>query len=176
VGSLNGQGALSPGRYAVNAGLPGVTVAVPAGWSTDTDWVVLGPRGNMAPNGMAVRFYQVDNLAKNPLSFSDGVIDPPLGPTVSGLVQAIVTHPGQLVEFAIPVDVKLPADGRFCLSLDPTECGIWGWAPGQTFDWYIVDVNGQRLVIDAFHYPGTSADDLAAQRAVVESVQFASAP
>ncbi len=50
------------------------------------------------------------------------------------------------------------------------NCDIWGWAPGQTFDWSIVDVGGQRLIIDAFHYPGTPAADLAAQQAVVDSV------
>jgi hypothetical protein len=192
TGTLTGQGSLSPGRYTVNAGIPGLTVAVPASWSTDTDWVVIGPRGTGEPDGMAIRFYQIDNLAKNPLSSSDGPIDPPLGPTVSDLAQAIVRHPGwtataptdvtidghagKLVEFAIPLDAKLGADGQFCLSLDAGDCGIWGFAPGQTFDWYIVDVGGKRLIIDAYHYPGTSADDLAAQRAVVESVQFASTP
>ena len=138
---------------------------------------------------MAIRFYQIDNLARNPLSSADGKIDPPLGPTVSDLVQAIVTHPawtasaptavtidghpGQLVELAIPLDVKLGADGQFCLSIDTDgTCAFWGFTPGQTFDWYIVDVDGQRMVIDAFHYPGTSAADLAAQRAVVDSIQF----
>ena len=188
TGSLQGQGRLEPGRYLVNAGVPGVTVTVPAAWTTDTDWVVIGPRGNEAPVGMAVRFYQIDNLAKNPLSVSDGKFNPPLGPTVSDLVQAIVTHTawtagaptditidghaGQRVEFAIPSDAKLGAAGQFCLSLDTDgTCGIWGWSPGQTFDWSIVDVGGRRLVIDAFHYPGTSAADLAAQQAVVDSVK-----
>ena len=188
TGSLRGQGTLEPGRYLVNAGVPGVTVAVSAAWTTDNDWVVIGPRGKDAPAGMAVRFYEIDNLAKNPLSVSDGKLNPPLGPTVADLVQAIVTHPawtagaptnitidghaGQRVEFAIPSDAKLGADGQFCLSLDPNgTCGIWGWAPGQTFDWSIVDVGGRRLVIDAFHYPGTSAADLAAQQAVVDSVK-----
>ena len=187
TGSLQGQGTLEPGRYLVNAGVPGVTVTVPAAWSTDGDWVVIGPRGNQAPAGMAVRFFEIDNLAKNPLSVSDGKLNPPLGPTVSDLVHAIVSHPawtagaptditidghaGQRVEFAIPTDVKLGADGEFCLSIDADgTCGIWGWSPGQTFDWSILDVAGRRLVIEAFHYPGTSAADLAAQQAVVDSV------
>jgi len=34
-------------------------------------------------------------------------------------------------------------------------------------------VGGKRLVIDAFHYPGTSAADLAAQTAVIDSIQLA---
>jgi hypothetical protein len=191
VPSLNGQGTLQPGRYSVNGGIPGLTVAVPAGWSTDTDWVVIGPSGNDAPTGMAIRFEQVDNVAADPLRVDAGPFNAPLGPTVDDLVQALTTHPilkagpptaitidghpGQRVEFAIPSDANLGAsDGMYCIVLDISDCSIWGWAPGQTFDWFIVDVNGHRLVIDAFHYPGTSAADLAAQQSVVDSVQFGS--
>jgi hypothetical protein len=193
---LNGQEQLDPGRYQVNGGISTVvTVAVPAGWSAGDDWVVIGPRGNDLPDGMAIRFYTIPNLAANPLSHSAGNLDPPVGPTVDDMVQAIVVHPGwtasepaditidgragQLVSITIPADAVLPfVDGghTFYLYAEPSGGGIWGWARGQTFDWYIVDVDGQRLIIDSFHYPGTSEEDLAAQRAVVESVQFGSNP
>ena len=186
-----GDGPLDAGRYLIDGGaLPfDLTVAVPSGWSSSSGWVAIGPHGNREPDGLAIRFYPtVDNLAANPLRSTDGVLDPPPGPTVDDLVQAIVTHPawtateptditidgysGQLVQFAIPMDVEMPTDNRFYLVLDAGGGGIWGWAPGQTFDWYIVDVNGERIVVDAFHYPDTSEEDLAAQRAVVESIQF----
>jgi hypothetical protein len=49
---------------------------------------------------------------------------------------------------------------------------IYGSAPRQTFDLYIIDVAGERLVIDAFHDPGTSATDLVAQQAVLDSIQL----
>lgn len=193
VPELRDQEPLEAGRYRVNAGLTRhVTVAVPSDWSASGGWVVLGPRGNAEPDGMAIRFYTLDNLAANPLDRTDGLIDPPLGPTVDDLVEAVVAHPawtagaptditidghtGQLVQFAIPTDVEVPADGRFYLSLDSYGGGIWGWTPGQTFDWYIVDVDGERLIIDAISYPGTSQEDLAAQREVAESVEFGSNP
>jgi hypothetical protein len=70
----------------------------------------------------------------------------------------------------------LPADDTYYFYADPAGGGIWGFARGQTFEWYIVDVDGERLIIDSFHYPGTSEEDLAAQRAVVESVQLGSNP
>jgi hypothetical protein len=38
--------------------------------------------------------------------------------------------------------------------------------PGQPNVVYIVDVNGDRLVIDTWHMPGTSAADLAKHRAL----------
>lgn len=190
---LNGQDPLDAGRYQVNAGLStDVSVAVPSGWSAGGDWVVIGSRGNDLPDGMAIRFYTIPNLAANPLAHSEGNLDPPVGPTVDDMVQAIVAHPawtateptditidghaGQLVAITIPMDVELPADDTFYLYAEPGGGGIWGWAPGQTFDWYIVDVDGKRLIIDSFHYPGTSEEDLAAQRTVVESVQFGSNP
>jgi hypothetical protein len=188
---LNGQDPLDPGRYRVNAGIStDVTVAVPTGWSAGGDWVVIGPRGNDLPDGMAIRFYTIPNLAANPLSHSAGNLDPPVGPTVDDMVQAIVTHPawtateptditidghtGHLVTITIPVDAELPADDTFYFYAEPSGGGIWGFAPGQTFAWYIVDVDGERLIIDSFHYPGTPEEDLAAQRTVVESVQFGS--
>ena len=188
---LGGQAPLDPGRYVASTEPTfDVTVAVPSGWSASDGWVVIGPRDNDAPDGMAIRFYTVENLAANPLLHADGVIDPPLGPTVDDLVQAVVAHPawetstptditidghpGQLVQLTIPMDAQLGAapNDRYYLSLDPLSGGIWGWEPGQTFDWYIVDVDGSRFVIDAFHYPGTSEEDLAAQREVVESIEF----
>ena len=128
TGTLAGQGALQPGRYRVDAGIPGVTVTVPAGWTTVTDWVVRGPHGYDVPAGMAVRFYTLDNLAKNPMSAADGKLEPPLGPTVADLVQAIATHlawtasaptditidghAGQRVEFADSVGRQAGRRGR----------------------------------------------------------------
>lgn len=188
--ALGTQDSLDPGRYrVVNAG-PGldVTVAVPSGWSSGEDWVVIGPRGNDEPDGMAIRFYAYNlNLYTNPASLDEGQLSPPVGPTVDDLVEAIVNHPawtasaptditidghsGRLVSITIPSDAEFTADDKFFLFVDPGGGQVWGWAPGQTFDLYIVDVDGVRLVIDSFHYTGTSEDDLAAQREVVESVE-----
>ena len=190
VPRLDGQDPLEPGRYQVNAGVStDVTVAVPAGWGAGGDWVVAGPATD-PDNGITIRFYTIPNLAADPLSAAAGNLDPAVGPTVDDLVQAIVAHSawtatepkditidgraGRLVTITIPLDAPLPADGdgEFYLYADPAGGGIWGWLPGQTFDWYIVDVDGERLIIDAFHYPGASEEDLAAQRTVVESVEF----
>jgi len=196
VPRLNGQASLAPGRYQVNGSIStDVTLEVPAGWSAGGDWVVAGPVTDPDhDNGVTIRFYTIPNLAADPLSPAAGNLDPAVGPTVEDLVQAVVAHPawtateptditidgraGQLVTFMIPLDAPLPADGdgEFYLWADPAGGGIWGWLPGQTFDWYVVDVDGERLIIDAFHYPGAPEAELAAQRAVVESVKFGSNP
>lgn len=188
---LNGQAPLPAGRYQLDPTLPmKVTVAVPNGWSASGNWVVFGPKGYQAPNGMAIRFYTVGNLYKNPLSPDAGPLAPPVGPSVDDLVNAMVNHPdwtttgptalaidghaGKVVHVTLPAGVSNATP--FYLSVDASGGQVWGWVAGQLFDIYVIDVGGKRLVIDAFHYAGTSADDLAAQRAILDSVQLTPIP
>jgi len=186
--ALNGQATLN-GRYTIGSGLKSrVTVQVPAGWSASADWVVIGPNGNALPGGMAVRFYSITNAFKDPRSISAGVFNPPIGPTAADLAAAIVADPawaatqavdvtidGRLakhLQFAVPASSGLGADGQFDMFGTAGNPDVYGFALGQTFDLYIVDVGTERVVIDAFHYAGTSATDLAAQQAVIASIQL----
>lgn len=180
------------GRYTVGNLQSEVTVQVPAGWNTDDVWVVIGPNGNAAPNGMAVRFYTVANAFKNPRAVNDGVFDPPVGPTAADLAAALVGDPAwaatqtadvtidgrqaKHLQFAIPASSGLGSDGQFDMFGVAGNPNTWGFAPGQVFDLYMVDVGTERVVIDAYHYPGTSANDLAAQQAVIASIQLDPAP
>lgn len=189
---LNGQDPLPPGRYQVEPALPmDVTIEVPEGWSAGGAWVAVGPKGNEAPDGMAIRFYASDlNLYNDPLLPSDGLLAPPVGPSVDELVAAMVGHPdwdvtgtspitldgyaGQVVHVTLPEGTSDATP--FYLFVDAFGGQVYGWAAGQLFDVYIVDVAGERLVIDAFHYPETSATDLAAQQAVLDSIQIEPQP
>jgi hypothetical protein len=78
------------------------------------------------------------------------------------------------VRITIPDGAEFdPRDGgAFYLFRDEGSGSIWGLEVGQDFDVYIVDVDGERLVLDAFRYPGTSDADLAALEAVVDSIQI----
>jgi hypothetical protein len=194
VSALSGQVPLAPGRYTVLTGIDmQVTAAVPENWSAVGNWAVRGPRGEGSPDGMGLRFYTVGNLLNNPGSYADGLQDPPVGPTVEDLIQAIVeqeewtsSSPTELtiggfaaqhVRITIPDGAEFdPRDdgGAFYLFQDEGAGQIWGLEVGQMFDVYVVDVNGERLVLDAFHYPGTSAAHLAALEAVVDSIQISS--
>ena len=194
VPALSGQNPLPPGRYLVDPALPmDVTIAVPEGWSAGRAEVVRGPRGNEAPDGMAIRFYAFDNLNlyNDPLQPIDGFLAPPVGPSVDELVAAMVEHPdwdvtgtspitldgyaGQVVHVTLPEGTSDATP--FYLFADVRSGGqIYGWAAGQLFDVYVVDVAGERLVIDAFRYPGTSESDIAAQDAVLASIQIETSP
>lgn len=191
--ALTGQDPLPPGRYQVDRfGLPmDVTIEVPEGWSASSGWVAIGPKGNDAPDGMAIRFYASNNLNlyNDPLLPSDGLLDPPVGPSVDELVAAMVGHPdwdvtgtspitldgyaGQVVHVTLPEGTSDATP--FYLFVDGSG-QVYGWAAGQVFDVYIVDVAGERLVIDAFRYTETSATDLAAQQAVLDSIQIDQQP
>jgi len=186
---LNGQPTLL-GRYRV-AGLPvRLSVSLPFGWSTDTTWVVIGPKGNAAPLGMAIRFYTVANVYKNPASTGDGFLPASLGPTVDDLVQAILNHPGWAATGPTPITVDgytgqrvvltLPQDAPssyYMFTTEPPDSGdIWGFAGGQVFDISIVDVAGKRVVIEAFHQAGASQADLAEQQQVLDSIQLSPTP
>jgi hypothetical protein len=191
VPAFSGQGRLPPGRYQADPALPmDVTIEVPSGWSAGDSWVLRGPNGVEAPNGMAIRFYPVENIYRDPLVPGDGLLDPPVGPSADDLVTALVDHPdwnvtgtdpvtmdgyaGQVVHVTLPEETGEGTE--FYLFRDPNGGQVYGWDADQIFDIYIVDVAGERLVIDAFHFSGTSESDLEAQQAILESIQIEAAP
>jgi hypothetical protein len=56
---------------------------------------------------------------------------------------------------------------------DPTDfCHRYSQGPGQIDNLWIVDVDGQLVVIDWTHYAATPADHVAEERAIVESATF----
>lgn len=190
-----GNGALDPGTYLVRvtSGLS-VEVTVPQGWTAYEGWGLWGPRTEFPPDGMGLGFWQVGNLYADPLEPS--LMDPRIGPTVDDLVDGLIAQPGHAT--SAPVDVTIdgfsgamveltiPEDAEF------TECFAGGtiyrlWVdisagyrclqgPGQIERIWVIDVNGTRLVIDAHHFPGTPAQDLAALDAVIASIRINAAP
>ena len=93
VGALNGQQPLTPGRYAIEDGTSArVSAEVPSGWHAVASWAMRPPTGHEPPEGSGIRFYTVGNLFNDPGSFAGGLQDPPVGPTVDDLVDAIVAQ------------------------------------------------------------------------------------
>ncbi len=191
IPALNGQVPLDAGRYQVP--LPTqvtVTVEVPDGWSAGGNWVVRGPSGPEAPDGMAIRFYTVSNIYKDPLRIDEGRIEPRVGPSVDDLVVALTGHPAWTITGVDPIAIDGFEGQVLHVTLPPEtsdETPFYLFAPGgggvvfagdpdQTLDIYIVDAAGKRLVIEAFHFPSTSESDLAAQDAVLRSIQIEPAP
>jgi hypothetical protein len=191
---LNGQLSLEAGVYEARVnGHPvmRITVAVPEGWEAFERWALSGPSGPEPPAGYGVGFWAVENLYADPLDLGRGFLDPAVGPTVNDLVDALVSHQGWTT--TAPTDVTIdgysgsyleltvPADARFggCESTNgfllwTTPDGGWRCAqgPGQIHHIYVLDVEGERLVVAALSFPETPEEGVAALQAMVDSIQI----
>jgi hypothetical protein len=187
-----------PGIYLWSAGAAtpaDVTFTIPAGW-TSRFGIPNKDRGG--PGEIAVGNWMIANVYTDPCQWQGSLLDPPVGPTIDDLATALAaqkdrsaTAPTDVMLGGYPakrVELSIPAD------LDPASCDngvIRTWAapgedttlnndtqnlgmhPGQLNVTYIVDVDGERLVIDTWHMPGASAADLAELDGILASMRIA---
>jgi hypothetical protein len=181
-----------------------ISLAVPGpGWFT-IDSVILGKNVIGDPNLYDIYLspHLVGNLYTGGCHWRGTALDPPVGPTVDDLANALVAqagrdaspptpvtvggHPGMKVELSIPkgIDVdKCDSDGDFAVfgrwytgaQLD-VGASPWTYGNEQHNTVYIVDVDGTRQVIDTMYLPGTSAADLAELDQIVASIRFETSP
>jgi hypothetical protein len=109
-----------------------------------------------------------------------------IGPSAEDFVDAVVAHP--LLDVTDPVEVQLgdfsgqfltltaPSDISDCVDWRPWEHGIYAQGPNNFWNLWVMDVDGLRFIILAQEFPGTSADDSADLRAMVESIRFVPSP
>ena len=91
-------------------------------------------------------------------------------------------YPAKRVDLSIPANLdRATCDGGIIRTwVPPGDDGVnayvdtenLGMHAGQLNVTYIVDVNGDRLVIDTWHMPGTSAADLAELDAILASMRI----
>jgi hypothetical protein len=184
--SLPQAGIIDPGTYTLEAEGLDATLTVPAGWSPLEQRGVTKGRGETF---VVVTFWpfptEFDRVYSDPCRWKTSIIDPPVGPTVDDLANALAAQ--ALRGDAIPADVTVDGyDGKYLEMRVPTDIDFadcddgffysWGGrfhqGPGQIDGVYILDVDGQRQVLIAHHMPGASAADLAEQQAIVESIDF----
>jgi hypothetical protein len=192
---------LDPGTYRLDldqlagggTGFPSFLVTVPDGWHTFDGWNVYRPRSGSSADPVAAQFWDVDQVFGHPCQW-DGTLFQP-GPTVDDLAKALVDIPlrkatkpidvtldgyaGMYLEWSVPADLdfsKCDADG------DEHQFQSWtakGWAhdrfqqgPGQVDRLWILDIDGSRLVIDAFSMPSATAEQRAELLSLVNSIRF----
>lgn len=182
--------ALEPGTYVTaDDFLVRVTLTVPAGWNGNLG----GPYAVYLarPYGRGEVIISVfDKLYADACRLDQGILDPVPGPTVDDLATAITSMPG--LEATTPTDVTLggyagkeltitaPASGAGCL-LGPDGFSIWQlprgaiytMVPGQRDRLWILDVEGQRIVIDASGLPGLTPQDQAEVQGILDSIRLA---
>ena len=173
------EGTLAPGSYAIDDVLPlRITVTVPAGWQKNVN-----PAQVWTANSEAhLAFATVDNVYVDPCAAAPVLRDPAVGPTVDELVAALEDLPN--LEVSAPTDVTVAGFAGKQLELTApdgscSETRLWDLQPlndaGPVEDHlriWILDVNGERLVIGAQDRAGASTSDLDDMQAMVDSVRI----
>jgi len=171
-----------------------VVLTVPANGWVSNDWILFkNVPGSSDTHLIAMSTWTVGNLKADPCHWKAGTLDPPVGPTVGDLAAALLeqTGPargtstdvtlggyrGKKIEFSIPsyFDSSSCDEGVFSRWEAASEPGNWGgwiYGGGMRNAVYILDVDGQRLVIDTMSLPGASAADLAEFDQVIASIRF----
>lgn len=170
------------------AHLPRIAITLPSGWRSYDGFAVLKSHGRSQVMGLS--FWDVDNVYPTPCRWqSRPMIDP--GGTVNGLASALARQP--LRSATTPTSAVLAGlRGKYLrLSvpkhIDFTRCDqgyfeSWtglGWSndrweqgPGQVDRVWILNIHGQRLVVDANYLPGATTKDRAELDRIVHSIRF----
>jgi hypothetical protein len=140
------------------------------------------------PSGIGMTFWRVTNVPKDPCDRDPlDPLDPPLGPSVDDLADALVGQPHTVVSKDIAVTID-GYSGRYLdyTADDMSDCPIgqlhrWMTGgptrealPGERDQVWILDVDGTRVVIDAFSFAGSSAEDLAELEAIAQTIRIGS--
>jgi hypothetical protein len=161
------------------------TMTTPDGWSAGGPWVLF--EDNQPPSGAGTAFIRGAWLLTDPCKFGTPWI--PVGPTVADFVDAVAKHPlldtttavdvtlggysGKYFELQVPADIskcdREPAGPPQCR---PWEPGIYAQGPSQRWHHWVLDVDGVRVVVQSFDYPGTSATRHAELKAIIDSIKI----
>ena len=175
-------GSLEPGTYVTAGPFPArVTFTVPAGWEGRMGGpyaVSLNPAS--APDALWFRVF--DKVYADPCHDHETLLDPLPGPSAGELADALAGLPG--LEVTSPTDVTLgghqgkqltmtaPATGDFCRVWELPLGATNDMAPGDQQRVWILDVDGQRLVIVAPELPALPAETKAEVQAVLDSIHI----
>ena len=161
-------------------------ITVPAGMRFNGLAVTNEP-GYDPPAGSFVSFWIVRNITSDPCAAE--WLEPPVGGSVDDLVNAFADRPDFVAGSIEPATIDGRPGTRLLLSVpegvDFASCaggeysdwtaldgGRRSQGPGQIEELIIVDVDGQRVMVNLGSFPGTSAEDLARLDSIVESIRF----
>jgi hypothetical protein len=183
-------GSIDSGVYVVDAPFPTrVSFTLPEGWEKvagGTDVVIAC--GGSSPSGWCLGLWIVANVAEDPCDPSTAPANPRIGPTVDDLAASLAANPafdstaptrvtvsgfeGVHLELAAPeADSSCTPEPLLHFTRGADERSLLA---GERTELWIIDVDGERLVIDASRdrEGETSAQDLAELQAIVDSIQI----
>ena len=139
--------------------------------------------------GQGMSAWTVGNVYAEPCRWAGTLLDPPIDPSVDGLVAGLASQKGRhataptdvtldgftgkYIELTVPARIDLANcdEGEFRTWVDPMG-GARNLEAGQRDLLWIVDVDGTRLVIDAALGPDTTQQDRADRIRMVESIRI----
>lgn len=184
------------GRVLGGGTYPAYSVDAPDGWSS------LGGKFVVSHGAVVIGLsvWDVSEVPSDPCQWLGNLSDP--GPTVDDLVGALVAqrsrnattptdvtlagHSGKYLEWSVPDDMIVTGDADFegC-DVEPSNghLDFISWlnssggsryqqVAGQVDRLWVLDVDGQRLVVDATYSPDATAVDRAELEQVAESLLF----
>lgn len=187
------------GSFSAMTDVPAVTFIVPDGWQSGSAAVYkAGPdrdANHLGIGSVGVSFTQVTNIYADPCQWV--LVDPPVGPTVDDLISAWASVPGfnataavdvtvdgyvgKQIEFTVPhYEADVCQQNKFGLWQDDgppatrteSQPNWWAQGPNQHNQLWILDVDGTRVVIDAFSFPEISPQDRNALDEILSSIQI----
>jgi hypothetical protein len=159
-----------------------LTAQLPGNWNNNR-WVATN--GVDAPYGTAFFAGLVDNTFQDPCTHVQRT--PRLGSSVEALTTAlgeipnltaskpiqatIAGHSATYVELTIPASLPCAPD-QFYLWQDSPQGYLWVLAPGESIGVWILEAQGQRVVIGTRSWPATTVEMKAELQRVLDSIVF----
>jgi hypothetical protein len=174
---------------------PNVAITVPDGWANIDGWGV--DSDTYGDHWVGITFWDVDGVYAHPCQWKGEKIQP--GPTVAGLAKVLAKQPlrdatqpvdivvdgfdGKQLQWSVPANIDFSTcdfastDGRSFFESWIGAPGSWATdryqqGPGQVDRLWILDVNGERFVVDAMYMPSTDAKDRQELWQVMDSIHF----
>jgi hypothetical protein len=165
---------------------------LPDGWEADSPGDGLVGRGDFddPANWAIVGSSTVANIWADRCQWVGTELDPPVGPTVDDLATAFGTvwgpgatapvdvvlagFAGKHMVLTVPTDIDF-ADcdqGEFRGWSDNTGCCRYYQGPGQIEEVWILDVDGDRILVRTTYLPELSAQARAEQQQVINSIDI----
>ena len=191
---LAGTTELAAGTYFVHEDFPvRITFAVPTdGWhnyvwesgaaAANTRALCSNPRCD-PPDAAGIGFYRITGIPADACNPGFDRLD--VGPTIQDLADALAEQPRRTA--TTPTETTLGGFPAMYVELrvdpeQPVGCGTIvsfyagnfarGLGSTERQRLWVVDVDGTRVVVEAFDFPGTPEEDVQAATRIVESVAF----
>jgi hypothetical protein len=184
--------AATPREFTVETERVRASLVVPAGWTRFMDFA-FQKNGAGPPAGVGLGIWHVENVYIDPCKWGQGLHSPQIGPGVEDLADALSQQlgdrspsraptsldgfTGEVVEYDLPEDISgcdLGEYRSFMIEHSQYPGGIprIHQGAGQREQLWIIDVRGERVVINASYFPEATSVDRAELQSVVDSIEI----